>query len=203
MHSSIAELATLGRLFDEYRPRLLAMLERRIDPSLRARIDPQDNLQQAYLTAHALWPTISAKYRQQKLGEPGFSIYAWLYRLTLDTYIEAYRRESRQRRDVHRDIPWPEASTMQLGMGLLHGGTNPSGQVAREELREGVRKVVAMLKKEYRDVLWMRHNDQLNYQEIAEVLDITENNAMVRHAHALKKFKSLWEQLQKNGGSAC
>ena len=75
-------------LFDEYRPRLLGMLERRIDPSLRARIDPQDNLQQAYLTAHAQWPTISAKYRQQKLGEPGFSIYAWLYRLTLDTYIE-------------------------------------------------------------------------------------------------------------------
>ena len=42
----------------------------------------------------------------------------------------------------------------------------------------------------------MRHNDQLSYHEIAAVLDITENNAMVRHARALKKFKELWEQLQ-------
>ena len=201
MQSSIGDLATLGRLFDEYRPRLLGMLERRIDPSYRARIDPQDNLQQAYLAAHTQWPTISAKYRQQKMGETGFSIYAWLYRLTLDTYIEAYRKESRQRRDVHRDIPWPEASTMQLGMGLLHGGTSPSGQVVRTELREGVRTVVAMLKKEYRDMLWMRHNDQLSYQEIAVVLDISENNAMVRHARALKKFKELWEQQQTAGES--
>ena len=197
MHSSIADLATLGRLFDEYRPRLLGMLERRIDMALRARIDPQDILQQAYLTAHVKWPTISAKYRQEKLVEQsGFSIYAWLYREAWDELIEAYRKQSRAPRDMGRDMPWPEGSALQLGMSLMDNGTSPSGQMKREELCANVNSAMRLLKKEYREILWMRHFDQLSYQEISVVKEITENNAMVRHVRALKKFKALWEQLQ-------
>lgn len=65
MHSSIADLATLGRLFEEFRPRLIGMIERRIDTALRARIDLQDILQQAYLVAHVKWPTVSTKYEMK------------------------------------------------------------------------------------------------------------------------------------------
>ncbi len=139
--------------------------------------------------------------RNEKLNQSGFSVYAWMYRITLDALIEAYRRQSRGPRDLRRDVPWPEASAMQLGMGLLGGGTSPSNRVVREELRDDVRKVLSMLKDEYRDILWIRHIDQLDYHEIAEVLKISENNAMARHLRVLKKFKELWKQLQHERGS--
>ena len=42
MSSSIADLALLGRLFEEHRPRLLAMVQRRMGFALAGRIGAED-----------------------------------------------------------------------------------------------------------------------------------------------------------------
>jgi DNA-directed RNA polymerase specialized sigma24 family protein len=49
--SSISEIAALAKVFEALRPRLLAKLERRIDPALAPRIDPEDILSEAFLRA--------------------------------------------------------------------------------------------------------------------------------------------------------
>ena len=51
MSSSIADLALLGKLFEEHRPRLLAMVQRRMDPALAARVGAEDLLNEAFLLA--------------------------------------------------------------------------------------------------------------------------------------------------------
>ena len=56
MNSSIADLVILGRLFDEHRAKLLAMVERRLDPTLRARVSGEDILQDAFEIARTKWP---------------------------------------------------------------------------------------------------------------------------------------------------
>lgn len=187
MPSSVVDLATLGKLLEDYRPRLLAMVERRLDPKLAARLDAEEILSEAFLEARRKWPA----FRQH----PDRSSYSWLYRIVLDCLIEAWRRNSRSPRDVTREMPWPAQSSVQLGLGLIGTGTSPSEAAVRDELRERVRQVIALLKEKDRQILWMRHADQLTHQEVADVLDITVNAATVRYARALQRFKALWERL--------
>jgi RNA polymerase sigma-70 factor (ECF subfamily) len=181
MSSSIADLALLGRLFEEQRPRLLTMLQRRMDPALAARVGAEDILTEAFLQARRRW----GRFREQS----DLTAYAWLYRIALDCLIEAWRRETRAGRDLHRAMPWPEASSVQLGLGLVCPGTSPSEAAGREELRQKVRQTVDLLKESDREILWMRHDDQLTFPEAAQVLGITESAATLRYVRALKRLK--------------
>ncbi len=120
--SSLADLAALGMLFHEHRPKLLAMLRRRIDPALVVRADPEDILGEAFLMARRKW----ADFQRQSALSP----YAWLYRIALDCLIEAWRRENRDCRDLHKDMPLPEESSVCLGLGLVQTGATPSQELA-------------------------------------------------------------------------
>lgn len=185
--SSVADWAALGQLLEEHRIRLLAMLQRRIDPRLNLRLDPEEILSEAFLHARRRW----SAYQQNPTMRP----YPWLYRITLDCLIEAWRRETRGRRDLHRDMPMPEGTSAQLGLGLVHAGTSPSEALARDELVQRVQQALGLLKETDREILWMRHHDQLAFAEAADVLGVTENTATVRYARALRRLKDLWLKL--------
>jgi RNA polymerase sigma-70 factor (ECF subfamily) len=188
---SVADLALLGQLFEEHRGRLLAMLHRRIDPSVAARVGPEEVLGEAFFDAARRWRWFQ--------GQAQVSAYAWLYRVALDRLIETWRRETRDRRDVRREMPWPEESSVVLGLQLVATGTSPSESVARGELREQMRQAVGLLKDRYREVLWMRHYEQLSFAEIGQVLGVSENNATVRYVRALKRLKECWDGLNDGG----
>ena len=96
MASSVAELVALGKLLEEHRSRLGAMVERRLDPALRARVSADDILQEASLLAQRRYVQFKADGRM--------TAYAWLYRLALDALLEAWRRHNRSPRDVGRDL---------------------------------------------------------------------------------------------------
>jgi RNA polymerase sigma-70 factor (ECF subfamily) len=187
---------TLETVFARHRDRLLAMVARRLDPALSRRLDPQDVVQEAYLRARKKWEWFDTR------GRLVLSETSWLYRLTRDCLIEAWRRESGPFRDLRKEMAVPDESSMHLGLGLIDGGTSPSAAVAREELRSRVRQTVNMLKTVDREVLWMRHLDSLSFKEIAEVAEITENAAHQRHFRAVERFMQLWESLQPKSESA-
>ena len=67
----------------------------------------------------------------------------------------------------------------------------------RTELQQHVRNTVSLLKEPEREILWMRHTDQLSFHEIGVVLNITENAATVRYTRALRRLRELWQVLQK------
>jgi RNA polymerase sigma-70 factor (ECF subfamily) len=187
MPSSVAELAQFGRYWDDSRPRLLAMLERRMDPALRRRVAPEEILNMANFDAHRRW----AEFQQRH----GLSPHAWFYRLTTDRLIEEWRKHSRGPRDLRKDMPLPEQSSVQLGLGLVASGTSPSEALVRQELLQRMRQVLELLNEGDREVLWMRHGDCLTHAEVAEVLGITENTATVRYVRALRRLRDLWQQL--------
>jgi len=162
-----------------------------MDPALAARVGADDVLNEAFLVARGRW----SRFREQT----DLTAYAWLYRITLDCLIEAWRRETRAGRDLHRQMPWPEASSVQLGLGLINPGTSPSEAAGREELRQKVRQAVDLLKESDREILWMRHYDQLTFPEAARVLGIKESAATLRYVRALERFKKLWEQINPDG----
>jgi RNA polymerase sigma-70 factor (ECF subfamily) len=182
----LADAAALGRMFEEHRPRLLAMLGRRLDPALAARVDAEDLVHETFLLARRRW---------DRFATSGMSPYAWLYRLALDCLIEAWRRETCAGRDPGRERPWPEQSSAQLGLSLVGTATSPSEALARGELQERMRRALEQLRPGDREILWMRHFDQLPFRDVAAVLGIAEDAAMRRYARALRRLKDLWAQL--------
>jgi RNA polymerase sigma-70 factor (ECF subfamily) len=190
----LADLAELGRLLEEHQPRLLAMLRRRIDPKLQRRLSAEDVLNASFLAARRKW----ADYQPHRETRSG---YAWLYRIVLDTLIDAWREQNRARRSPDREMPWPDRSSIQLGMGLVNPATSPSQAVMRADLSARMRQALAALKEQDREILWMRHYDQLSYKEAAAVLGIKESAATLRYVRALKRLKTLWETLYPNDES--
>jgi RNA polymerase sigma-70 factor (ECF subfamily) len=169
------------------------MLRRRIDPSLAVRIDPEEVLHDAFLEACR---------RLDRFPRPeDMSPYAWLYGIARDRLIDTWRRETRGRRDLHRDLPWPEESSMQLGLSLIDRGTDPGAAAEREEVRQRMRQALDLLKDADREILWMRHYDGLSFREAGSVLNIGENAATVRYVRAIRRLKQLWLKLYGGGGS--
>ena len=119
--------------------------------------------------------------------------YPWLYRLTLDCLIVEWRRRARQADG--RIMPFPEQSSIQMGIGLVDPGTSPSQAAARNECQQHMRKALDQLKDTDREILWMRHNDCLSLREAAEVVGISADAAAQRYVRALRRLKDLWKQL--------
>jgi RNA polymerase sigma-70 factor (ECF subfamily) len=186
LHSSVVDLALLGKLFEEHQSKLLAMIQRRLDPSLAARISPEDILSDAFLEARRKWST----FKTQSALTP----YAWLYGIVRDCLIEAWRRENRACRSPNKELPWPERSSMQLVLGLVGSGSSPSEHADRADLRQQVIETLNLLKEKDREILWMRHHDDLSFREAADVLGIAEGTTRVRYVRALERLRELWQQ---------
>jgi RNA polymerase sigma-70 factor (ECF subfamily) len=184
--SSVSEIAALAKVFEAHRPRLMAMVQRRIAPALAPRTDPEDILGEAFLRASLRWSH----------HEPAMSTFAWLYRITLDCLIDAWRSANTDGRSLQKEVPWPERSSAEVGMGLIGSVTSPSVAIARNEQRERIHWVVEQLKPEDREILGMRHFDDLSYVEIATVLEINADAAMQRYSRALRRFKKLWKEIE-------
>ncbi len=151
-----------------------------MDPALARRIDPEDILSEAFLQARRKW---SAFKRQRDVPS-----YAWLYRIVVDQLVEAWRRESRDKRDCRLDVAWPDHSSVLLTLHLVDQGSSPSEACRRQELADRVQKTLALLSDRDREILGMRHFDQLSFKDVASVLDITVTAATVRYTRALKRL---------------
>jgi DNA-directed RNA polymerase specialized sigma24 family protein len=55
MPLTLADEAELARAFQTYRPKLLALVERRVGGKLKARVDVEGVLQDAFLRARRRW----------------------------------------------------------------------------------------------------------------------------------------------------
>jgi RNA polymerase sigma-70 factor (ECF subfamily) len=185
--SSVSEFALLAKVFEEHRARLTEMIRRRIDPTLAARVDPEDILAEAFLRARDRWSS----------HDPAvLSTYAWLYRIVLDAFIAAWRSANTAGRAVWREVAWPERSSIQLGLGLIGSATSPSEALIKKEQRERILWAVGQLKPDDREILAMHHFDELSYREVAAILDITEEAAAQRYARAILRLKRLWEKIE-------
>jgi RNA polymerase sigma-70 factor (ECF subfamily) len=188
-----ADCDDLASVFEKYRPRLEAMVRRRLDRTLARRIDPGDILADAFVQARRKW----ALFKQSS-----FSPYCWLYRIVMDCLIDNWRRHTRGRRDLRRDLPWPEQSSIQLACGLLSPQSSPSKVLARAELQDQVRRILGELKEADRQIIWMRNFDELSFKEAAQILGIMESAATLRYVRAIERLKKLWRRLQP-GPESC
>lgn len=186
------EAAELEALFQEHSPRLRAWLVRRIPAALSRRIDPEDVLQEAFALARAKYPVFK--------DNPTLPAYPWLFGIVRDSYHRQWQRHTRGCRGPEKEMPWPEQSSLQLGLGLVAPGGTPSEAVAHEELCRRVIQAMEALPDADKELLAMRYWEGFRFAEIAGVLGLTENAARVRHARALVRFRDLWQSLGSDAG---
>ncbi|HEV3167998.1 MAG TPA: sigma-70 family RNA polymerase sigma factor [Isosphaeraceae bacterium] len=183
--------AARQQLLDRHRDRLRRMVAVRIDPRLSARVDPSDVVQDALARASQ---KLDAYMRNRPLP-----FYPWLRQFAWERLVELHRQHVlAQRRSVTREqreeFLLSDSSAVALAEVLIASGTSPSHQLIRAELCARVRDALAELSPRDREVLVMRHLEQLSTAEVASILRTTEGAVMTRHTRALVRLRGmLWD----------
>ena len=176
-------------LFDRHRDRLKRMVHLRMDGRVRQRVDVSDVLQDAYLDLASQLPNYAK--------DPKLPFFLWLRRITGQRLAKLHRFHlGRKKRDVARDKPiqqaaTPEASSVFMAKELIGQMTSPSGQAVKRESKQQVESAIEAMPDKYREIIALRHIEQLSNSEAAVVLDITTQAASKRYARALRQLRSM------------
>jgi RNA polymerase sigma-70 factor (ECF subfamily) len=174
--------AAVDQLLARHRAYLRHVVELRIDPQLRARVDPSDVVQEAQLEA--------ARRLGTYLLSPELPFRLWLRQITYDRLLMLRRRHvEAARRSVQRDVALPDRSSLALAQQLLASGSTPSERLSRRELARRVRQAMARLAEADRDILLLRNFEGLSNQEVARLLGLTLTAASQRYGRALLRLR--------------
>jgi len=120
--------------------------------------------------------------------------FPWLYRIVMNGLCDEWRLHNRVALGgLKCEVPWPDRSSAQFAASV----TSPSEALARNELIERVHKVLESLDDEDRNVLTMQILDELTFWEIADVLGVNVNRAAYLFSRAMRRFKKIWQQLDR------
>lgn len=181
--------AALGALFVRYRDRLRQMVRLRLDRRLSGRIDTSDVLQDAYLDVARRFPEYAAA--------PTVPFYIWLRALTGQRLMDLHRRHlGAEMRDAGREISLyrgalPMASSASLAQQLLAGLTSPTQAAIREEMQLRLQEALNSMDPIDREVVVLRHFEELTNTEAAEVLGIESAAASKRYIRAIRRLKAI------------
>ena len=179
----------LAAAFDEHRPRLLRTVRFRLDPSLMGRVDPDDVLQEAYINAFQRCARVEGSTEQ--------SLFIWLRMIVGQTLIDLQRRHlGAKMRDAYREQSINHAAlsrntTVSLVARLLGTHTSPSQAILRDERARQLREAIDSMDEMDREVLVLRHFEELTNGEVAQVLGIQETAASNRYVRAMRRLKTI------------
>jgi RNA polymerase sigma-70 factor, ECF subfamily len=183
--------AALDLLLGHERPRILRMIGCRLDPRLRARVDASDVVQDCFAEAAQRLPEYFA-------SEP-MPFVIWLRFLAAQRLMALQRTHfGTQARDARREIalgagalPAPDCSS--IAGSLFDEHTSPTGAAAREELRTRVEQALASMDETDREILVLRHFEELTNEEAARELGIETAAASKRFVRALQRLRGVLE----------
>ena len=139
------------------------------------REDAQDMGQEAFLKAYNSLPSFR--------GDSKFS--SWLYRIVSNVCLDFKRRQSR-RPSSSLTVEDDEGETLQLD--IADESQSPEALLERKLTREAVRRGLASLPDEQRQILLLREIQGLSYEEIAEAMDLEPGTVKSRIFRARKKL---------------
>lgn len=184
------ESAAAGELFELYRGRLARMLDVRLDRRVAARLSVDDVLQEAFLDV--------ARRVGEYLADPAVPVYVWLRFLTLQRMQMLQRAHlGAAARAVGREAtpPGTAASAESMAGQFVADLTSPSQAAIRRELHDRLRAALDSMDPLDREVLALRHFEELGNNEVAAVLGIGKDAASKRHVRALKRLRGILADL--------
>jgi RNA polymerase sigma-70 factor (ECF subfamily) len=174
----------VDQLFTRHRAYVGQFVRLRLDPRLRARVDPSDVVQEAQLEA--------ARRLDSFLRQPPMPFRLWLRQLAGDRLLMLRRYHlGAARRAVHREVVLPEESSLVLARQLLAREATPSQHADQREMAQRVGRAVAQLPEADREILLMRTFEGLSFEEVAYTLGIDPAAARKRHGRALLRLHKI------------
>jgi RNA polymerase sigma-70 factor, ECF subfamily len=177
----------VAELFARFRDRLKRMVKLRMDRRLQGRLDASDVLQDAFLE-------VAGRIREYA-ATPDMPVFLWLRFLTGQRLLALHRHHLKtQKRDAGQEIvlhrgAMPQASSVSLAAQLLGRLTSPTLAAQRAELRIRLQEVLNAMDPLDREILTLRHFEELTNNEAAEVLGLQKSTASNRYIRALKRLK--------------
>lgn len=177
----------LSELFDVHRVRLWRMVNFRMDPRLAGRIDADDILQEAWLRAIDRIDSF--------LVDASRSTFIWFRMIVTQTMLDLHRRHvGAQKRSAAKEQSlnghWSSQSTsVSLARHLMGNMSSPSNAAIRAELSSQLETALTTMSEIDREVLAMRHFEELTNSETAQVLEMTEQATSARYIRALTRLR--------------
>jgi RNA polymerase sigma-70 factor, ECF subfamily len=179
----------LGDIFNGHRDRLRLMVHLRLDRRLRGRVDASDVLQEAYVEALERFPDF--------LQDRPMPFFLWLRFITEQRLQIIHRRHlGAKARDAGRDVSLghlahPPVSSESLAAQLVGRHSSPSQAAMRVEMQARLHAALETMNPIDREILALRHFEQLSNSETAQVLGLREDAASQRYGRALVRLKDM------------
>ncbi len=184
----------LDQLFQRYRSRLKRMVRLRMNSRLQGRIDDSDVLQEAFLDA--------SRKLGDYLDDPQIPFFLWLRSIIGNKLLEVHRTHlGTQMRDATREVSLhrgalPTANSMSLAAQLLGKFTSPSNAAVKTERRIQLQEALNNIDEADREILALRHFEQLSNAEVALELGIEISTASKRYMRALARLQKILKELK-------
>ena len=181
--------AALAELFDRHRAKLRRMVELRLDHRLGSRVSASDVLQEAYIDA--------LKRVEHYFEKPDQPFFGWLRLVVSQRLADVHREHMAQKRNAAQDVPIHAggADSACLAAVLLGNLTSPSHAAARNEVFARLEESLNQMDPYDREVLALRHFEELSNTETATLLGIQPAAASKRYVRALARLKQILETL--------
>ena len=176
-----------GELLVRHRDRLRRMVAVRLDPRLQGRLDPSDVVQEACLEASVRLP--------EYLDRSDLPFFLWLRLLTGQKLVSLHRYHLGARmRNAGLELPLDPGgesanSSVALIAHLMGPDPRPSQIAVRAEMQLRFQAVFDGMDPLDREVLALRHLEQLTNTEAARVLNLQESAASKRYTRAIRRLK--------------
>ena len=185
----------VASIFLKYRHQLERMIEFRIDQRIRSRIDAHDILQESFLE-------IKNRYREF-IVNPGVSFFVWIRKITYQVLIDSQRRHFRQKRGVQNEVQlanigndMSDASQL-MARELIGQLTSPSEAAIKAEELERMHAALESMNETDREILALRHFEQLSNADVAQIIGIKPAAASNRYIRAITKLGEIMERFER------
>src|SRR5215475_8256765 len=181
----------LAVLVERHRGRLERMVRLRMDRRLQGRVDPADVVQEAYLAVRGKFAQYGADLR--------LPFFLWLRLEVGQKLVDVHRFHlGAQMRDAGQEVSLhqgalPQVTSLSLAEHLLGRLTPASQATMRVELKLRVQEALNSIAPNDREVLILRHFEELSNTEAAQVLGIKPSAACNRYVRALKRLKDVFQ----------
>ena len=182
------DTGAVDRLLTEFREPLRRVVGLRLDPMLARRVDASDIVQDVLIEA--------TQRLRDYLKTPNMPFQLWLRHLAQDRIIDTHRRHRlAQRRSVDREQTlarpaWADdESSANLVAQLIDSERTPASEAIQQELARRLAESVDQLSTDDREIILMRHTEQMSNQDVAQSLGLTEAAASMRYLRALRRLR--------------
>ncbi len=204
LEAQAGDRAAFALLVQKYRARLKLMISCRLDARVAQRLDDSDIIQEIFLRLvqdQREDHLVEQQERQTVEATEQFkqSPYLWLRKLAIWTLGDIQRKHlGVQQRDPRREIPLHDGvSSRDIAKILIGSETKPLDAMVRVEREAALERALNELEPIDREILMLRHGEQLSRVETADVLNISVAAAAKRYTRALTRIRQELKEWDK------